>query len=193
MATHPINYLTSRGLLDTPPEALNNALRVVLDSMESMVYGDATRGMTEQEQAVLREAGFKLERSAGADPLAETAVKYAAVVKRSLTTEAVSEKLGLSSSRVRQMISDRSLYSFLIERHRYVPDFQFIDGELVPNIAQVNRALSTDMHPVEVYNWYHLPNVDLFVDDDIDQTVSPLEWLKAGRDVERVVFLANRL
>ena len=193
MATHPTNYLTSRGFLDTTPEALNNALRVVLDSMESMVYGDATRGMTEEEQAVLREAGFKLERSAGPDPLAETAVKYAAIVKRSLNSDAVSKKLGLSPSRVRQMISDRSLYSFLIGRNRYIPDFQFAGDELVPNIAQVNRALSAEMHPVEVYNWYHLPNVDLFVHDDIDQTVSPLDWLKTGRDVERVVFLANRL
>ncbi len=65
MAMHPMNYLTSGALLDTPPEALNGALRVVLDGMESMVYGDATHGMTEEEQAVLRRTGFKLERSAG--------------------------------------------------------------------------------------------------------------------------------
>jgi len=193
MATQPSNYRTSRGLLDTPPETLNNALRVVLDNMESMVCGDATHGMTEEEQAVLGRAGFRLERGDGPDPVAETAVKYAAIVKRSMTSEAVSEKLGLSPSRVRQMISDRSLYSFLIGRNRYIPDFQFAGDEPVPNIARVNRALGADMHPVEVYNWYRLPNVDLFVDDDVDQTVSPLEWLKAGRDVERVVFLANRL
>lgn len=193
MATRPMNYLTSRGLLDTSPETLNNALRVVLDNMDSMVYGDATHGMSEEEQVVLRRAGFKLEHGAGPDPLAEATAKYAAIVKRSLTSEAVSEKLGLSPSRVRQLISDRSLYSFLIERNRHIPDFQFAGDELAPNIAQVNRALSTEMHPVEVYNWYHLPSVDLFVDDDIDQTVSPMECLKAGRDVDKVVFLANRL
>ena len=38
MASQPMNYLTSRGLLETAPEALNNALRVVLDSMEPMAY-----------------------------------------------------------------------------------------------------------------------------------------------------------
>ena len=38
-----------------------------------------------------------------------------------------------------------------------------------------------------------LPNVDLFLDKDIDDTVSPLDWLKGGQDVEQVVFLANRL
>ena len=193
MATQPLNYLTSRGFLETTPEALNNALRVVLDSMEPMIYGDAKRGMTAEEQAVLKEVGFELERKAGPDPLAQTAVKYAAIVKRSLSSKAVSEKLGLAPSRVRQMISDRSLYSFLIDRNRYIPDFQFEGDALVPNIARVNRTLSPNMHPVEVYNWYHLPHVDLFLSEDVDQTVSPLDWLKGGQDVERVVFLAGRL
>ncbi len=192
MATHPMNYLTSRGLLETAPESLNNALKVVLGSMEPVVYGDAKRGLTTVEQEVLKDAGFTLERKAGPDPLAETAVKYAAIVKRSLSSKAVSKKLGLADSRVRQMISDRSLYSFLIDHNRYIPDFQFVDNKLVPNLARVNRSLSTSMHPVAVYNWYHLPHVDLFVNDDIDQTVSPLEWLKAGENIEKVVFLASR-
>ena len=194
MATHPTNYLTSRGLLETSPEALNEALRIVLDSMEPMVYGAATKGLTAEEQEVLREGGLTLEPTPGSDPLAQTAVKYAAIVKRSLSTKEVSRRLGLAPSRIRQMIADRSLYSFLIGRNRYIPDFQFeTDDRLVPNITRVNKALNPRMHPVEVYNWYHLENVDLFLNEDIDNIVSPLDWLKAGQDVERVVFLAHRL
>ena len=194
MATHPANYLTSRGLIETAPEALNKALRVVLDSMEPMVYGDAGKGMTQEEQDVLKEAGLTLERTSGPDPLAQTAIKYAAIVKRSLSTKEVSGRLGLTPSRVRQMIADGSLYSFLIGRNRYIPDFQF-EGEdgLVPNIAPVNKALDPRMHPVEVYNWYHLPHVDLFLNDDVDEIVSPLDWLKGGQNVERLVYLAGRL
>lgn len=194
MATDPANYLTSRGFLETSPEALNKALRVVLDSMEPMVYGEATKGLTAEEQAVLREGGLTLEPTPGPDPLAETAVKYAAIVKRSLSTKAVSRSLGLAPSRIRQMIADRSLYSFLIGRNRYIPDFQLeTDDRLVPNITRVNKALNPRMHPVEVYNWYHLRNVDLFLNENIDDTSSPLDWLKGGQDVERVVFLAARL
>jgi hypothetical protein len=194
MATDPANYLTSRGFLETSPEALNKALRVVLDSMEPMVYGEATKGLTAEEQAVLREGGLTLEPTPGPDPLAETAVKYAAIVKRSLSTKAVSRSLGLAPSRIRQMIADRSLYSFLIGRNRYIPDFQLeTDDRLVPNITRVNKALNPRMHPVEVYNWYHLRNVDLFLNENIDDTFSPLDWLKGGQDVERVVFLAGRL
>lgn len=194
MTTRHANYLSSRGLRETTPDALNKALRVVLESMEPMAYGEATKGLTAEEQEVLREGGLTLEPRPGPDPLAETAVKYAAIVKRSLPTKEVSRRLGLVPSRIRQMIADRSLYSFLIGRNRYIPDFQF-EGEdgLVPNIAQVNKALAPRMHPVAVYNWYHLPHVDLFVHEDIDNIVSPLDWLKGGQDVARVVFLANRL
>lgn len=188
-----MNYFTARGLRDTSPEALNKALRVVLNVMEPIVHGDATKELTVEEQAVLRGGGLTLTPTPGPDPLAATAVKYAAIVERSLTSTTLSRKLGLTPGRIRQMIADRSLYSFLIDRHRYVPDFQFEDDRLVPNIAGVNKALPLRMHPVEVYNWYLLPNVDLFLDANIDDTVSPLDWLKGGQDVEQVVFLANRL
>ena len=193
MKPHPMNYFTARGLLETSPEALNKALRVVLSGMEPIVYGEATRELTLEEQGILRDGGLTLEPAPGPDPLAKTAVKYAAIVKRSLTSKTVSRRLGLTPGRIRQMIADRSLYSFLIGRNRYIPDFQFEDNRLVPNIAGVNKALPLRMHPVEVYNWYRLPNVDLFLDKDIDDTVSPLDWLKGGQDVEQVVFLANRL
>jgi hypothetical protein len=49
------------------------------------------------------------------------------------------------------------------------------------------------LHPVEVYNWYHLPHVDLFLNQDIDAIVSPLDWLKEGLDAEILVRLAARL
>lgn len=194
MATHPSNYLTSRGFQDSSPEALNEALRVVLASMEPMAYGDSAQGLSAEEQAALREAGAVLEPTEGPDPLAEAAVKYAAIVKRSLSAKEVSEKLGLAPSRIRQMIADRSLYSFLLEGNRCIPDFQFeVDDRLVPNITRVNKALNHRAHPVAVYNWYHLPNVDLFLDDDIDNTFSPLDWLKRGHDIEQVVLVASHL
>lgn len=142
----------------------------------------------------MREGGLTLERTAGPDPLAHTAVKYAAIVKRSLSTKAVSERLGLATSRIRQMIADHSLYSFLIDGGRCIPDFQFeADGRLVPNITRVNKAINPRMHPVEVYNWLHQPHVDLYLGEDIDNVVSPLNWLKGGQDIERLLLLAGRL
>ena len=192
MAAQPLNYLTARGFLDVAPIDLNEALRVILDNMEPTIYGHV-RDIPAKEQAILKASGFVLESIAKSDALADTAVKYAAIVKRSLSSKAASERLRLSPSRVRQMIAERSLYSFLIGRDRYIPDFQFERDRLVANIEPVNKSLRPDLHPVEAYNWYHLPHVDLFLNDDIDQTTSPLDWLKSGQNVEQVIFLAARL
>ena len=193
--TPPVEHsLASRGLRETDPHVLNNALAAVLDGMERLAYGDAPGGLPAAEQAVLRAGGLDLEPQRGLDPLAMTAVKYAAIVERSLTSREVGERLQLTSGRVRQLIADRSLYSFLMGARRLIPRFQFEpDGGLVPNIAAVNRALSARLHPVEVFNWLHARNDDLFRDDDLDVTVSPLDWLKAGYDASRVALLARRL
>lgn len=187
-------YLTSRGLQETDPQVLNSALAAVLDGIEPLAYGDAPGGLPAAEQAVLRAGGLQLEPQPGPDPLAMTAVKYAALVEGSLTVREVGERLGLTGGRVRQLIADRSLYSFLMGSRRLIPRFQFRPaGGLIPNIAVVNRALSARLHPVEVFNWLHARNADLFRDEDLDATVSPLDWLKAGYEAARVALLARRL
>lgn len=193
--TPPVEHsLTSRGLRETDPQVLNDALAAVLDGMERLAYGDAPGGLPAAEQTVLRAGGLDLEPQPGPDPLAMTAVKYAAIVERSLTSREAGEYLDLAGGRVRQLIADRSLYSFLMGNRRLIPRFQFLpDGGLVPNIAVVNRALSARLHPVEVFNWLLARNADLFRDEDLDATVSPLDWLKAGYDASRVALLARRL
>lgn len=187
-------YLQARGLRASP-KALNEALRLALETMPAMLYGETSEELTTAEQAVLRRGGLVLEEQPGPDPLAETAAKFAAIISSSLTTSEVGKRLGQSPGRIRQMIAERSLYSILLEGRRYIPIFQFLeDGHrLVPNIGRVNAALDPELHPVEVFNWYTRPNPDLFVDEDIEKTVSPLDWLKAGLPVEAVVRLAKQL
>ena len=186
--------LASRGLRETDSQVLNKALAAVVDGMEPLAYGDAGSGLPEAEQAVLRAGGLDLEPQPGPDPLAMAAVKYAAIVERSFTSREVGERLHLADGRVRQLIADRSLYSFLMGSRRLIPRFQFLPaGGLVPNIALVSRGLSARLHPVEVYNWLHATNADLFRDEDLDVAVSPLDWLKAGYDASRVALLARRL
>lgn len=188
------DYLTSRGLSDGDPAALGKALRLALESMEPLAYGDTVSGLTEGEQRVLREGGLTLEAQPGEDPLARTAAKYAAIIERSLSTKEAGVRLERGAGRIRQMVLDRSLLSFLVDGVRYIPEFQFVvGGGLVPNIIRVNRVLRPTLHPVELYNWLHQPNADLFLGDDVDDTVSPLAWLAAGRDVECVVRLAEQL
>ena len=189
------SYIEARGLRPVSPKALNDALRLALDSMPVSFYGETTRELTAAEQAVLRRGGLVLEEQPGPDPLAETAVKFAAIIKSGLSTSEAGKRLGFGAGRIRQMVADRTLYSILLEHRRYIPIFQFLDGaqRLLPNIGRVNAALNPELHPVEVFDWYTTPNPDLFIDDDIEQTVSPLDWLKAGNDAELVVRLVKLL
>ena len=186
------DYFTVRGLAPTAPETLNNALREVLDAMPTMLYGDPVKELTDTEREVLVKGGVRLDAELQGDPLAATMVQFAALVSTSLTTKEAAQRLGVPQSRVRQMVARRTLYGVLLNSRRRIPAFQFAQGGgLVPNIAKVNAALPEDLHPVEVQAWYIQPHVDLFVGDDLDACVSPLDWLRSGGDVRRVVQLAR--
>lgn len=200
------DYFTLRGLAPTAPETLNAALRQVLDSMPTMLYGEPSRELTEAEREVLIEGGVRLNAEPEGDPLAATTAQFAALVSTSLTTKEAALRLGMPESRVRQMIARRTLYSVLLDNRRHIPAFQFAqrrstretgpsrspaDGSLVPNIAKVNAALPEDLHPVEVQAWYTQPHADLFIGDDVDARISPLDWLRSGGDVNKVAQLAR--
>ncbi len=194
MSSQSVNdYLAERGIKQTTPEALNASLRLVLDSMEPMIYEDAVSGLTATEQAVLAAGGLRLKPTSGRDLVAETAVKFAAIVERSLTAEGVAERMQMTSSRVRQLIATREIYSFRLNGKRMVPDFQIRAGKLVPNIGEVNQAIPDAMHPVGVYNWYHYENVELYIDEDQEVLLAPLDWLAEGRDPGKLAFIAEHL
>lgn len=92
------------------------------------------------------------------------------------------------------MIARRTLYSIKLDDRRYVPLFQFRrDGFLVPNISLVNAALPTDMHPVEVYDWFTSPDADLTLGEEEGRALSPLQWLDSGGNPDRLVRFAKRL
>ena len=188
------DYFTVRGLAPTAPETLNAALRQVLDAMPTMLYGEPFRELTEAERDVLINGGVCLDAKPEGDPLAATTAQFAALVSTSLTTKEAAKRLGMPESRIRQMIARRTLYSVLLNSRRLIPAFQFAQRDgLIPNIAKVNAALPEDLHPVEVQAWYAQPHADLFMGDDVDARVSPLDWLRSGGDVNRVAQLARWL
>lgn len=187
-------YLSMRGMKQTTAERLNEALRMVLDAMPTVLYGPSAEDLTEHEQATLRDGGVDLDTLTRRDPIAETALQYAAIVKTSLTTRETSRRLGIPENQVRQMIARGTLYSFLLNNRRLIPIFQFErTGPLVQNITKVNAALSSDLHPVEIQDWYTQSDPDLFAGGEIDVIMSPLAWLRSGGDVKKVTLLARRL
>ena len=74
-----------------------------------------------EEREALIEGGVNLDATPARDPLAETAVQYAAIIESSLTTREVAQRLHVPESQIRQMIVRRTLYSILLDNRRYIP------------------------------------------------------------------------
>lgn len=184
-----IQYET-RGLGDTSTEQLNKALVDVLKTMPTRLFDAPGDGLTDAEKDALVAGGLTFDDQNGTDPLAEGVAQYAAIVERSYRTKDVAKQLKVSAGRVRQMVADGSLYSFVLNGKRYIPDFQFSKGALLPNIARVNEVLPGFGHPVSIYRWYHLPSTELVQDG---KALSPRDWLRAGNPVDEVVAAARQL
>jgi hypothetical protein len=172
------------------PEQLNKDLALAIDQMHRSLYGESATELTAAEAAVLQKGGFDLNESLDHDPLAETATLYAALLNTCLTPKEAAKRLGVQDTRIRQMLTERTLYGFHINHRWQIPEFQFAGNALVPNIGQVNAVLDPDLHPVAVYQWYTAPDADL---EREGQVLSPLSWLKAGYPIELVLQAAAEI
>ncbi len=162
------------------------------------VVGTPQRGpgpasqLTDRELKALREAGVHAD--AGLDPFdrvrAKTLAQTALLQASTLTVGDVAHRLGVDRSRIRQMLADRSLIASKDGGEWRILDLQFVDDRLVANIAGIARALPEGMPLLAIANWLTMPEADLEVEGT---PVSPLEWLSAGGDPERVARLASDL
>lgn len=151
--------------------------RRVLDQQDPEIYEDVLTSLPELEQQILREGGAKLRRSTDRDLVAETAAQLAALVENSLSSEVMAKQLGISTRRVRQMVSDRTLYTFYLNGKRWIPAWQLLQNTLVPNIGEVIQAIPKKLHPVGVTQWFHHENSELYVDEDMELLLTPRQWL----------------
>jgi hypothetical protein len=181
-------YFQVHGLEVQSPAALNQSLALAIKNLRPGLYTESATALSAQETDLLRRGGLDPKRRAGRDPLGQTAVEFAALLHTSLDAGEAATRLGVHQSRVRQMLKDRTLYGFRIDHRWRIPAFQFLDGDLVPNITQVNVTLDPALHPVAVHRWYTTPEADL--EDEHGRSLSPLDWLIAGYSIEPILRAA---
>lgn len=177
-------------------EARELAARTILAMPGGHLEADPGREFSPEEMAALERGGvdFSPPMPGEPDPLARTAARYAAMLATSYTTSEVARMLGKTEGRVRQRVAKKTLYGLQGEgRGHRLPAFQFEGGGEVPNIGKVIRVLPEDLHPVEVLNWFTLPNADLYLDEEEERPVSPREWLLSGGNPQALVSLAEDL
>ena len=150
---------------------------------------------TAAEAAALRSVGaFKDETpiQVGNAPLIASQAQYMALLEESFSAAEAAKLLHVDVSRVRQRLRERSLFGIEYEGSWRLPRFQFERRLVIPGLAQVLKALPPDLFPLDVVDWFVLPDSDLQLDADT-APLSPREWLLSGRPVEAVVRLARDL
>jgi len=149
-------------------------------------------GWPERDAEALRQGGLdpsastEVEREAW---MTESAATFARLVASSLSVQAAARTLGVDPSRIRQRLSDRTLYGFKVRRQWRVPAWQLVGGREVPGLSEVLPWLTIN-DPVAVSEFLMNPNIDLSSDG---QPIAPLQWLLAGRAPGRVSDLAAAL
>lgn len=173
-------YFHVHGLKAVAPETLNAALKAAINELEVALYGPSRTELSDAEIAMLERTGVELdERPGDTDPMLDYAKEFAAILATSLTPTVLAQTLGVTPVRVRQMIRERSLYALRIDGRLHVPVYQLAEQTLVPNVGKVNHAIA-DLDPVSVQRWITTADPDL-------QDMSPLNWLKSGREVNAVL------
>ncbi len=130
--------------------------------------------------------------SADSDPLIRSQAQYMALLEESLSAAEAAKLLRVDVSRVRQRLRERSLFGLEYEGTWRLPRFQFERRLVIPGLAQVLKALPSDLFPLDVVDWFLLPEPELQSDSDASP-LSPREWLLSGRTIEAVARLARDL
>lgn len=184
--------LKRRGV-EFEPEQLQ---RLFLEALERILAPhpiDIRRELPLAEQELLRRGGIELDRwtkELSEEVASRSAAAYAALVGTGLTVPQAARLLGVNESRVRQRFSEGTLYGVKDQGRWRLPRFQFEAGRTLPGLEKVLPQLDAELHPLEVFNWFTLPNPDLEIDD---RALSPRAWLLAGRDPAPVAELAGAL
>jgi len=150
--------------------------------------------LTEGEARLLDDADFREDPNAYVAAAAEIAGHVGRLAVSAFTAEEVALGLKISASRVRQKRLAGELWAIEDGHSWLFPLSQFeIDENTggpirqVRGLSQVFKALPSDLHPASVDGFLHTAQPDL----DHIRPLTPLEWLRQGGDVDRVVTAAR--
>jgi hypothetical protein len=110
----------------------------------------------------------------------------------SLSAAEAAKLLRVDVTRVRQRLRERSLYGLEYEGTWRLPRLQFERRLVIPGLAQVLKALPPDLFPLDVVDWFLLPEPELQLESDA-APLSPRAWLLSGRPIDAVVKVARDL
>src|SRR5665811_71304 len=154
---------------------------------------EPTNLFTEEEARMLGEGGLDLSprRPNEPDVVVRTAAGYAVMLVQAKSATEVAHDLGMTSARIRQRASERTLYGIRDGDEWRFPGWQFdASGRPIRGLGAVFPVMSRDLHPIAVFRFLSEPSPDLEIEDE---PVSPLAWLATGGNPEPVAAIAATL
>lgn len=126
------------------------------------------------------------------NPLDSARIELGMLIAESLLLDDAAKSLHVSSSRLRQRLTARTLYGIKEDGAWRLPRFQFQGrGKLLRNIDKVLPSVRPGAHPLAVARWFQLPHQDLVA--PAGGPVSPRAWLAAGWPPQEVADLASEI
>jgi hypothetical protein len=181
--------------LEAAAEPHNLRVPEILGKLAALLEGEsvfeAQRELTAAEREVLEEQGLG-EMEPEPDAALRAFGAELELFADAYDAAGAAKKLGVSTSRVRQLLGSGRLYGVKQGRDWCLPRWQFrARGKgTVPGIDAVIHALPPDLHPVSVFGFMTNPKPELVLDAE---PVSPLRWLAGGGDPAPVARLAREL
>jgi len=144
--------------------------------------------LSAHDAALLDAAGLQASPMAVATAVADRQARMRELVETALTVDEAAERLGVSTSRVRQRAGDRSLWAMKRAHRLLLPAIQFTDSGQLPGLDAVLAALPEDVHPLSVLGLLTTPQPDLRLDN---VEVPIIEWLTAGGEAQRALDVVD--
>ncbi len=130
--------------------------------------------LSEHDAALLTEAGFVTDPAAATAARVGRDIRMQNLVHSSLSVADAAERLGVTTARVRQRLTEGTLWVFTSGRNRLLPPAQFTASGAVPHLDQVLPLLGKELHPLTVQALLTEPQPSLIVEG---RAVSIVAWL----------------
>lgn len=156
--------------------------RQALDLIDAALLGTpsaapAPSPLTLVEAAIYDQAGMSEDRLALQQQATDVAAQFIALLATAIPVADAAPRIGVSRSRMQQMISSRGVWAVRQGTRWALPAVQFDGDTLLPGWSMVARALPEAAHPLEILGFLTTPQPELTLDG---RPQSVRDWLRSG-------------
>lgn len=156
--------------------------RQALDLIDAALLGTpsaapAPSPLTSAEAALYDRAGMVEDPEALVAAATDVAAQFIALLATALPVADAATRIGVSRSRMQQMISARDVWALRHGARWVLPAVQFDGQSLLPGWPAVARALPEAAHPLEILGFLTTPQPELQL---AGRPQSVHDWLRSG-------------